>query len=1672
MNLKRALLSLFILMLLAGQSTAALKEEVKCNESKNRPLIYVPSQSHTLDLFDPDWGTLVRVDVNLNMDSHEVIKYQNQDTYNKNVQVTSKFGLNVTMPNGSKLGVEFSNVTRHAVNNTTFIEYHFADPDGFNFTRSSSTNATISYTDPANLTYFTAMPGDGTKTFPIATYRDIRDNDTGNKAVYYNVSAVSTMCVKYTYEPKLNISGYKINYCTHETMAGWTIRLKNETGAEINSTTTGSDGIYKFRGLFEGNYTVCEDLKPGWTNVTPPCIKVPLSTEDVINQNFTNRPLLCINGTKTLTCPGDLSNWTITLKNATTGATVGTRITDANGTYSFCNLLPGNYTVEETLKSGWHNLTPRVVTVTLICDPMRVDFRNEPLLCIDVVKIDNCTGLPLPDWPMTLENTSGLSITGSTDLSGHWRVCDLYPGEYRVCEGNRPGWINVTPLCQNVTLNCTNETVEFRNSPPLFISGYKLDNSGEVLAGWTIILYNETGSEIDSNTTDAQGRYSFCGLLPGDYRVCEEDRPGWKNVTPSCIDIVGLACDNMTNKNFTNCNVTCIGGYKLDNFGEVLAGWTIFIDLNDNGILDAGEPSNVTDANGYWKICGLCAGDRVNVTEVLEGGWMPDDPATGRQNVTILPNNQTGYVNFTNKRVTCIDGYKLDNFGTKLSGWTIFIDLNHNGILDAGEPSNVTDANGYWKICGLCASDRVNVTEVLKGGWRPHDPPTGWQEIEVKPNNGTGYINFTNFPYNLCISGYKINNCTRETIQGWTIRLKNETGAEINSTITGTDGRYEFCGLVPGNYTICEDIIPGWKNVTETCIGVPLADVDVINRNFTNDPPGCIYGHKFDNTSKRGLEGWTILLYNETEVKLGEQKTDSEGRYEFCGLVPGDYCVCEVLQDKWNNVTPLCQNVTLSSCRGAAVDFYNGNITIDKVADKLEVKGGEEVTYTITFCNHGGAAVTNVTIWDVFNRYVEILSVTPPPGPDGKWHFPVIEANDCVKITITVKVPESQDFEFGMQQKVSGEGFVKASNSYNTNFKEYLIENCAYATSDLNSDPISDCATVKVGEELGTELETREYGSGRFESEETITIFTENKSIEMEKDISAAYEPTSIQLYNNRTIFFDSSWVNKARGKNRVTGASMVETYHDLVSIDRESRMFLDRNKSAMGVNSEFEGRGHIRFVKMPTNSSTPQATPLFEGWEDYTGSFKVLEQIGEYGSAVSSEKAASGTGMVVVDKRVGDSQRSYESGSGSYDSQELIETYTNYIAKDIGVAHAPTSQNLTGNVSVNSSMRWKEGMYSRVREISYIGEEYASITDLDKETVARGLNEMDTLANFSGQARYRAILNGEVDFDEAYSGDYSVERRVMFSGTAKYDRPHLNVTKTLDGIVEETEPWGYNETHLPGEEKIRKIATYTITIENDGNAALGPILVKDTFPPGAVFVQPSSLRPTRFADTSVNWTLTHLAIGDAVTITLKLDLTRSYPQELTNRVEVCGGINNGAEYVCASNFSARELSWLTCCTNQTISVTKTARLDDTNSELVWYTVEIRNDDNATRAATVTDRLPTGMELVSSSIPFASRDGNVVVWNLVEIGPFETERIEFSALAPGVGRFSNLVEVEARSVDGPVVQPVYASCVIDVGEVEDECGPISCQGWQPPDWNFKDVGTVPWMNENEFYPCK
>jgi len=738
-------------------------------------------------------------------------------------------------------------------------------------------------------------------------------------------------------------------------------------------------------------------------------------------------------------------------------------------------------------------------------------------------------------------------------------------------------------------------------------------------------------------------------------------------------------------------------------------------------------------------------------------------------------------------------------------------------------------------------------------------------------------------------------------------------------------------------------------------------------------------------------------------------------------------------------------------------------LMVTKTADKKSVERGKKVKYTIKVCNLDDADMTGLVVEDAFSRYVEFVSAEPAPIQkygEGDRFREIVWRDDSIKpgckdITLEVIVPKMQDFEFGMEQRVKGVGFVNVANDYTTAPPEYGLTNVVNVTAKNSTDSLIDAsASATVGvTDPGTELSTREHGSGGYESEDLVVVKTEDKSIEMAKDVSATYATTAIGLYNNRSVTYSSRWTQTASGKNRITGTAMSEAYRYATSIDRDSYFKLDETGTSMKVESEFEGMGSFRVFQKPSSGSAPD----FESQETYSGSFRVYQVAN--GSSIKYEKSASGTGTVAADRRIGDKQRSYESGSGAYESDEIIEAATNYIAKDISLAYQPTSFDLGGDLAFNASAKWKEGIWSKnasKNSTTFIGEEFSSLDRLDKETLVRGLGDVATEAEFSGTGRFRIISvdtrinkseNGsvggsmnrlreaDIEIDDLYSGDYSIQRRVIFAGAFEYDEPHLSADKSGEIF--------YTDDAI--------LTRYNITLKNDGNRALGPLVIRDLFPPGAVFIN-SSERTSSLSDEGAEWTFLNLGLGGTLSFALWLDVTDCRGDEIVNRLEASAGFNGNV--TTAAAFSALETDWLSWHDDATVTATKFGEVDEDDPRIVTYTLTVQNLDDNTKVATVADVLPEGMRFLDSSMEPSSVDGNAVSWTLVDIGPYEAETIVYGVEALWSGRFFNRALVDARSVGGSSTQPVYASSIVDIAEFEGEVE-LSLPIWHPPDWEFE-----------------
>lgn len=185
------------------------------------------------------------------------------------------------------------------------------------------------------------------------------------------------------YQPTYSITAIKfkddnrngIQDSGEERVDDWTMTL---TGNGVNrNIDTNNNGEAVFENLVPGTYTVREESRTGWTNVTPVSREVVITNANQ-TVNFANyRGLIVLdtgsitalkyedingNGTRDTNEPG-IANWEIRLTDSENNVT--TRRTGTDGLVEFTDLEFGTYSVAEVMQDGWRNTTPLVQSVAL-----------------------------------------------------------------------------------------------------------------------------------------------------------------------------------------------------------------------------------------------------------------------------------------------------------------------------------------------------------------------------------------------------------------------------------------------------------------------------------------------------------------------------------------------------------------------------------------------------------------------------------------------------------------------------------------------------------------------------------------------------------------------------------------------------------------------------------------------------------------------------------------------------------------------------------------------------------------------------------------------------------------------------------------------------------------------------------------------------------------------------------------------------------------------------------------------------------------------------------------------------------------------------------------------------------------------------------------------------------
>jgi hypothetical protein len=725
------------------------------------------------------------------------------------------------------------------------------------------------------------------------------------------------------------------------------------------------------------------------------------------------------NGVKDSGEPG-LSGWTVYADlngNSTLDSGEPSTTTASDGTYTITPVNSGTMKIREVAQSGWTSTLPSLGYYPLSfavtggvpdANATGKDFGAYQAASVagriyNDANSDNSydSGEGLSGWTAYVDyNGNAVKDSGepsaTTASDGTYTISAVKPGTgYQVGEVNQAGYQCTSPTnCVYTSVSPTSgEAItgkDFRHATTQTVQGTVYqdsnhngakDSSEPGVSGWVVYVDSNNNGAKDSGepnaTSAADGTYTITGVAAAttiNLRTVAQDN--WTCDGPNSNCLYGTATSNSftvaansgaTGEDFGVFQVNTVTGsvFGDDNANAAKdgseagqSGWVAYVDSNDNGTKDSGEPSATTDSSGNFSITSVTPQSNGKVRLVSQNGWTISKPSTSdsgfsdpNYSLFTLASSSTASGNdFGVWQAASVSGVKWedrdrdgvfdsDEFG--LSGVTVYADANGNSTLDAGEQSASTDSFGAYTISGLRPGN-YTIREVVSASSYTCTSP-GTCSYDITPTSGQSLTdrNFGNAPNNT-FSGQQFHdrnaNGAEDSgdggLSGWVIYVDyNDNGSRDSdepSATTDASGNYTLSNVDPGTYTVREESQSGWTcsapsdcsysqtfaaGTTESgkdfgtwqSASVAGKVFEDSNRNggFDTGEPGQSSRHVYVDTNDNGL-------YDSGEP---DATTASDGTYTISGITPGTVTVREELTglNVCTTPSPCYHSVTLSS---------------------------------------------------------------------------------------------------------------------------------------------------------------------------------------------------------------------------------------------------------------------------------------------------------------------------------------------------------------------------------------------------------------------------------------------------------------------------------------------------------------------------------------------------------------------------------------------------------------------------------------------------------------------------------------------------------------------------------------------------------------------------------------
>ena len=329
-----------------------------------------------------------------------------------------------------------------------------------------------------------------------------------------------------------------------------------------------------------------------------------------------------------------------------------------------------------------------------------------------------------------------------------------------------------------------------------------------------------------------------------------------------------------------------------------LEGFVIELDLNDDGLVDATE---VTDMNGDYSFVNVPAGYHT-LREIVPPGWSQSAPSGGVYFADIPFGGSISGLDFGNvPTLVTLSGVKFEDSNGNgsqdpgepgLAGFVIELDLNNDGSVDQ---STTTLAGGAYSFSDVRPGQH-RLTEIVPPGWIQTAPSGGAYIVDQVGSDITD-LDFGNEPILVTLSGVKFEDSNGNGSQdpgepglaGFVIELDlNNDGSVDQSTTTLAGGAYSFSDVRPGQHRLTEIVPPGWIQTAPAGGAYIVNQVgsDITNLDFGNEPIlATLSGVKFEDVNgngsqdpgEPGLAGFVIQLDLNNDGSVDQSTTTLAG---------------------------------------------------------------------------------------------------------------------------------------------------------------------------------------------------------------------------------------------------------------------------------------------------------------------------------------------------------------------------------------------------------------------------------------------------------------------------------------------------------------------------------------------------------------------------------------------------------------------------------------------------------------------------------------------------------------------------------------------------------------------------------------------------------------------------